>query len=146
MAVDRTLDLRPGVIDIADNVDDIITMLTPTVLTASDLTFSSEFEQYSTSAQNRVNITVIAGMVFLSGAVKPVVEIPSTGEHVIATLPASCRPQNQKYFVCQGSQRNVYTLIVKTNGEITLSRYGTTAYTKCPAGAFIRIECAYTIY
>ena len=146
MAIDRTLDLRPGVLDIADNVDDILTILTPTILNANDVTFSSDFEQYSSSAANRVNIVKIAGMVFLSGAVKPKVEIP-TGEHVIFTLPNSCKPTTDKYFVCQGSQSNKYTLRIHSDtGEVTMSRYGTVSYLVCPVGAFLRIESAYTIY
>ena len=146
MAIDRTLDLRPGVLDIADNVDNILTLLTPTILNASNVTFSSDFEQYSTASSNKINITVLNGIVYMSGAVKPKVEIASSGEHVILTLPNYCKPKNDKIFIQQGSQSNKFMMRIDTYGKVSMARYGTSSYINCPAGAFLRIDCAYSTY
>lgn len=37
------------------------------------------------------------------------------------------RPAKECYTLCQGSGKNTWLLTVKTNGEVTFSRYGTTS-------------------
>ena len=58
MAIDRTLDLRPATIDIADNVDDILKLLTPVIYDKNAITFETGFEPYNeTVAEQKIKIT-----------------------------------------------------------------------------------------
>lgn len=145
MAVDRSLNLRPGVLDIADIVDNLLEQLEPTVYTAQDLTFLNDFEQYSTSADNVIRITKVGNAVYIKGAIKPTQTIPANQATNACNLPSACVPTTSSYFVEQGSQMNRYCLKVSSTGVLEVSRYGTNTNSQISAGAWLRIDCSYRL-
>lgn len=145
MAVDRSLNLRPGVLDIADIVDGILQQITPVTYGADGVTWGSGFEQYSTSTTHLVRVERIGRAVYLSGAIKNLVERQANAESVILTLPSGLRPNATKLFVEQGGGINKYMMFVKPNGDVTASRYGTIDYIKMPVNAYLRIDCAFAL-
>lgn len=68
-----------------------------------------------------------AGLVIVSGAVKPKSTVASGGEMVIATLPDGCRPVQATTTLCQGSNGATWLLEIKTYnnqpGTMVASRY-----------------------
>lgn len=112
----------------------------------SALTISSGFEVYtagSTEPKYRVN----GNMVTIRGAVKPtaVVTAGATDIKFAGTIPAQYRPTFGQTFICQGSGMNRWLLTVKADGNIYVSRYGTSDYTDIPVGAWLTFCVTYSI-
>lgn len=145
MAVDRSLNLRPGVLDIADIVDGILEQITPVTLGADGVTWGNGFEQYSTSTTHQVRVERIGRAVYMSGAVKNLVERQANDQNTILTLPSGFRPSTSKVFVEQGGAINKYMMFVNPNGNVTISRYGTTQNANVPVNAYLRIDCAFAL-
>lgn len=85
-------------------------------------TLNSAFENYA--SDNVVQYRKIGNVVEIAGVVKPTETITGSSEATIFTLPAEYRPNKSRYYVCQGSYRNIWLLAVKSNGIVSLSRHG----------------------
>lgn len=165
MAVDRTKTLRPGVIDIANIVDNLLTAVNTlqssvsslqtkvtaletatkkTVYGASAITFESGFEQYDTGVNDAIEVTLFGNYVFLSGAVRVTTE-QAAGTVQFGRIRTNCRPNKRKIFVQNGSGQNKYCLMIYPNGTLWLSRYGVASNIAASANAWLRIDCAYAI-
>ena len=93
---------------------------------------------------NTPTATRVGRMVQLAGAFKPINQL-SAGQYVInQPLPVWARPLNNITFIQQGSGVNRLLLEVRKDGAILVSRYGTTADSAIPSGAWINISCVYT--
>ena len=92
------------------------------------LTLTSDFHTYEDSSPNIPMYRKVGKVVEIVGAIAPTSEIPSGTNKIIATLPEGYRPSKNRYFICQGSGRNIWTLYVYPNGSIIFARYGSSAY------------------
>lgn len=106
-------------------------------------TLTSSFTAYSTAQVPRYR--KVLNMVEINGAVKPAAELASGSTTTIFTLPEGYRPAKIIYRLCQGSAKNTWMLTINTNGTVTASRYGTTAYSDVPATAWLPFQAAFLI-
>lgn len=158
MAVDRTKTLRPGVIDIANIVDSLLTQVNTlqtkvaaletatkkTVYDSGAITFESGFEQYDSGVNDAIEVTLFGNYVFLSGAVRVTTE-QAAGTVQFGRIRSNCRPAKRKIFVQNGSGQNKYCLMIYSNGTMWLSRYGVASNIAASANAWLRIDCAYAL-
>lgn len=110
-----------------------------------NLTIASGFEVYGSGYTPRYRIN--GNLVTISGAITPTSVITSgtTDVKILGTISESFRPSTHAVFVCQGSGINHWTLTVKTDGNIYVSRYGTNAYVNIPVGAWMPFTVTYSI-
>lgn len=112
-----------------------------------DLELSDSFALYNGQAYNQPRYRVCGNTVSIRGSVTPTEALTSSSSDiVIATgIPEEYRPKVSEYFVCQGSVMNRWLCTVKSTGEITISKYGTTEYTEIPAGAWLAFCVTYQL-
>lgn len=92
---------------------------------------------------NTPTATRVGRTVQIAGAFKPINQL-SAGQYVInQPLPVWARPLNNVTLIQQGSGMNRVLLEVRKDGAILVSRYGTTADSAIPSGAWINISCVY---
>lgn len=92
---------------------------------------------------NTPTATRVGRTVQLAGAFKPINQL-SAGQYIInQPLPVWARPLNNITVIQQGSGVNRILLEVRKDGAILVSRYGTTADSAIPSGAWINISCVY---
>ena len=153
MAVDRTLNLRPGVIDIANNVDYLIDdveaifdFITPVTYDSSDLTFRNDFEPYNDSANTDViEITRIGTLVSIHGSIRKPSAQSAAGNILIAELPTELTPRYRQTAVNAATGMNRYMLSVNPDGLIGMARFGADTNIAIPANAWLRIDITYVL-
>ena len=108
-------------------------------------TIEDGFELYSTGAASAVRYRKVAGIVEIRGAVKPKASIAgSDTTHTIFTLPEGFRPDNVIRVVCQGSYWYHWLLMVKTNGEVSFSRYSDgNGFLEAPTTAWLPFQLTF---
>ena len=112
-----------------------------------NLTIASGFGLYSGTASNQPKYKVSGNVVTVMGVLSPTAEFTSstTGVTIASGIPANYRPSVNLQFVCQGSGMNNWCCSITTSGTITIARYGTTATTTVPAGAWLPFCVTYQI-
>ena len=112
-----------------------------------NLTIASGFELYNGTASNQPKYRVSGNVVTVMGILSPTAEFTSstTGVTIASGIPANYRPSVNLQFVCQGSGMNNWCCSITTSGTITIARYGTTATTTVPAGAWLPFCVTYQI-
>ena len=112
-----------------------------------DVSLKSGFTHYDSSAHCRYRR--FGKVVELRGAVKNTNAILSTDLNVSATVGnisiTSCRPSSALQFVQQGSGMNRFVLQVSTNGDLTVSRYGTTSPIQCGSGSWLNLYATWLV-
>lgn len=132
---DSRVSLGNSKLEIHDLIKVETTMLDP----ASGWQRYSEVMGYT----NTPTATRVGRTVQLAGAFKPINQL-SAGQYVInQPLPVWARPLNNITVIQQGSGVNRILLEVRKDGAILVSRYGTTADSAIPSGAWINISCVY---
>lgn len=108
---------------------------------------SEDFTLYNGQAYNQPRYRVSGNTVTIRGSVTPANAITSSSSDiVIATgIPEEYRPKVSEYFVCNGSVMNRWLCTVKSTGEITISKYGTTEYAEIPTGAWLAFCVTYQL-
>ena len=111
------------------------------------LTLNSSFSLYNGQIYNQPRYRVSGNTVTIRGSVTPANAITSSSSDiVIATgIPEEYRPKVSEYFVCNGSVMNRWLCTVKSTGEITISKYGTTEYAEIPTGAWLAFCVTYQL-
>lgn len=109
------------------------TLLSPTV----------EFETYSNAWIPTAKRTV-GRVITLSGAFKNKVALNLADETVMGFVPEWAYPTQDINFRVNGSGINTFLLKIKSNGQITISRYGTTSMIDVPIGAWLNLSCVYS--
>lgn len=133
---DSRVSLGNSKLEIHDLIKVETTMLDP----ASGWQRYSEVIGYT----NTPTATRIGRVVQLAGAFKPINPM-SAGQYTInEPLPVWARPMNNVTVIQQGSGMNRILIEVRQNGAIIVSRYGTTADSSLPSGAWINISCVYS--
>lgn len=98
------------------------------------LTLASGWTAYAASQTPKYR--KVGNVVEVVGTLKPTEQIAASGA-VIGTLPKGCKPQIAQYTLHQGSGMNRWLLLADTNGNLSVSRYGTTAETAIPSGTWM---------
>ena len=111
------------------------------------LELSEDFTLYNGQAYNQPRYRVSGNTVTIRGSVTPANAITSSSSDiVIATgIPEEYRPKVSEYFVCNGSVMNRWLCTVKSTGEITISKYGTTEYAEIPTSAWLAFCVTYQL-
>ena len=112
-----------------------------------NLTIASGFGLYNGTASNQPKYRVNGNVVTVMGVLSPTAEFTSstTGVTMASGIPANYRPSVNLQYVCQGSGMNNWCCSVTTSGTVTVSRYGTTAATTVPVGAWLPFCVTYQI-
>ena len=110
-------------------------------------TINTVFNVYQNKAVNKVKYRKIGKRVEIYGIITPASEISDTSTYTnIFTLPAAYRPPHDGIVkLCQGTGMNRWMLRVDSYGVVSFSRYGTTAFVACPAGAWLPFFVSYFI-
>ena len=156
MTIDRTLNLRPGVIDIANNVDnllsdvdalfDAVDFLTGVTYDSSDLTFRNDFEPYNdNSTQDVIEIMKIGALVSIHGSVKKTTAQSVAGNLSIAALPSELTPRYRQSTINAATGMNRYMTVVNTDGLLSLARFGIDTNVGVPANTWLRIDITYVL-
>lgn len=128
----------------------------PVILRYSDLlsindtalTASTDWAVYSTSGVSQPIASRSQGAITLSGAFKPLENLPVTGvseSYVMAVLPPGLRPSKRAEFINAGSGLRKYLLTVYPNGNVEASRnVDLGGYTPFNSGGFYSISCVFT--
>ena len=104
-------------------------------------TLTSNFELYDSSAN--VNVLRAGNVVNIIGSVKPKSEIASGQNTTMFTIPVGYRPTRNALSIMQGSGINRWLLDVGTNGNVRVSRYGTSSETAIPQAAWLPFSVTY---
>lgn len=113
-------------------------------------TLSSDFAMYGSDENaNKTRYRKDGRLVEVRGIVKPVVDLPKSGDantdiYPIFTLPTGYRPNSPIYVMCQGSGNCTWLLRVNNNGEVGFSRYrnGNTS-TTASVGAWLPFQVTF---
>lgn len=109
------------------------------------LTLTSDFHTYEDSSPNIPMYRKVGKVVEIVGAIAPTREIPSGTNKLIATLPEGYRPSKNRYFICQGSDRNIWTLYVYPDGSIVFARYGSSAYVAASTSVWLPFNVTFLV-
>lgn len=110
------------------------------------LTLDSNFVAYNGTQDNTPKYKVRDKIVEIRGIVSPTTEYTSDTTYVtIATLPSEVCPSDNIFQICQGSGINKWLLKIATNGVISISRYGTTAFASVPTNAWLVFNVIYLL-
>lgn len=132
---DSRVSLGNSKLEIHDLIKVETTMLDP----ASGWQRYSEVIGYT----NTPTATRVGRTVQLAGAFKPINQL-NAGQYTInQPLPVWARPLNNIAVIQQGSGVNRILIEVRKDGAILVSRYGTTADSAIPSGAWINISCVF---
>lgn len=104
-------------------------------------TVASGFRAYNGTTSNTPQYRRIGKQVKIRGVLQPTAAIAaSTTAKAMFTLPEGFKPSKQEYKLCQGSIKNTWLLTIFTDGEVGISRYGTTASAEIPTSAWLPFE------
>lgn len=109
-------------------------------------TIGSDFKMYgSSAADNQPRYRKDGRLVEVRGVVTPINDIAgSTTSYTILTLPNGYRPNSPIYVICQGSGNCTWMLGIKTNGDVSFSRYRNgDATTTAAAGAWLPFQAVF---
>lgn len=104
-------------------------------------TIASGFRAYNGTTSNTPQYRRIGKQVKIRGVLQPTAAISaSTTAKAMFTLPEGFKPSKQEYKLCQGSIKNTWLLTIFSNGEVGISRYGTTASAEISTSAWLPFE------
>ena len=112
-----------------------------------DLVLDDAFAVYDNTESNIPKCKGRAGIVTIQGSVSPKTEFESNNIPVVIAsgIPEGMRPTEHLQFICQGSGMNRWNLTVRTDGRITMARYGTTGATTVPTTAWLVFCVTYQV-
>jgi len=112
-----------------------------------DLEYTSDFKCYSDNILFSPKCRKIGEVISVRGILSPTKILTNQGtELLMFTLPALYSPRFMpRYFVCHGSGSNKWLLTVKENGNVMISRYGTTSFIDIPENAWLPFDVTFMI-
>lgn len=138
--------LTPDGLTFNDGTNSVIYGTTQTY-TVPQSAFSSEFRLYNTNVP--VQIRKSGNTVAMTGCVQPTQVITgSNSDHVIFTIPSAwfVRPPQEIVLAMQGGAYYKWCLKVKTNGEVTFSRFSAKdAYADVPTNGWLPFHATWII-
>lgn len=110
-------------------------------------TLTNQFKAYHDIDGNIPRYRKVGKTVEIRGVLAPTSTIAASNDETIAfTLPSGFRPSGtQRDYICQGSGRNVWLLTVFPEGDVGVSRYGTTANSDIPTSAWMPFNAVFMI-
>ena len=129
--------------------EDLLEIALPVSFSASewtDLTLSDDFVVYANNnPANKPAYKAIGQMVCVRGIVSPKEAYTSTNtlKTIASGIPEELRPPFSLGFICQGSGFNKWLCSITPNGEVAISRYGTTSNVNVPANAWLIFTVVY---
>lgn len=111
------------------------------------LSWASGFKSYNDSEANGVRYKRIGNVVYVRGIATPTAQIASGKITTMCTLPTGYRPTGIDRGIgrMQGSGMNSWDLHVKTSGQVTIERYGTTTNSAIATGAWLPFDFSFAI-
>lgn len=107
---------------------------------------SSAFVTNSNSWATITKFRKVGNVVEITGTISPATELSeTTTERRVFTLPEGYRPEQMHWFHCQGAVMNTCCVIVRTDGQVTLSRYGVTDKGAMPTSGIAFIQCTFLV-
>ena len=106
-----------------------------------------DFKPYNDTDANIPRYRKVGQVVEIRGVLAPTSTIAASTDTVTAfTLPDGFRPSGtQRYYICQGSGRNVWLLTVYPDGDVGVARYGTTGTSDIPTSAWLPFNATFLI-
>ena len=115
-----------------------------TTVTSAPITFASGYKSYGSGYPNTV--WKFGNICCMFGAVTPTANKSAAKSPVaFGTIPEGFRPAGTRYFVCQGSDMNRWTLSVAADGTVSWSRYGSSSSSSVPSGAWLVFSAVWTV-
>lgn len=111
----------------------------------NNLTLTSDFHAYEDTSSKTPKYKKTGKLVEMIGEIAPTSNIPAGENKIIATLPEGFRPSKNRFFVCQGSGRAIWTLYAYSNGNIIFSRYGKSEYTDAPTSTWLPFNVMFLV-
>lgn len=109
------------------------------------LALTSDFHTYADSSPNTPMYRKVGKVVEIVGAIAPTSNISADTNKIIATLPEGYRPSKNRYFVCQGTGRAIWTLHVYPDGQVIFSRYGKSDYTDVSTNVWLPFNVMFLV-
>ena len=109
------------------------------------LTLNSDFHTYEDNSANTPQYRKIGKVIEIVGAIAPTSNISAGTNKTIATLPEGYRPSKNRYFICQGTGRAIWTLYVYSNGNVIFSRYGKSDYTDVSTDVWLPFNVTFLV-
>lgn len=109
-------------------------------------TVASKFEVYTSGKPPKYR--KVGNLMEVRGILTPksTLSASSVGtEYTMFTLPAGCRPSDRISLLMQGSGMNKWMFDIGTDGVCSISRYGGTAVTDIPAGAWLSFQASFFV-
>lgn len=110
-----------------------------------DLTLTSDFHAYRDISSKAPKYRKTGKLVEIIGEIAPTSNISAGENKIITTLPEGFRPSVDRYFICQGSGRAIWTLYVYTDGRVIFSRYGKSEYTEAPTSVWLPFSVMFLV-
>ena len=109
------------------------------------LTLTSDFHTYEDNSANTPQYRKTGKVVEIVGAIAPTSNISAGTNKTIATLPEGYRPSKNRYFICQGTIRAIWTLYVYSDGRVIFSRYGKSEYADASTDVWLPFNITFLI-
>lgn len=109
------------------------------------LTLTSDFKVYGDSNSKTPKFRKMGKVVEILGEISPKANISSGSSKTIATLPEGYRPSRNRYFICQGTGRAIWTLYVYSDGQVIFSRYGKSEYTDVSTDVWLPFNVTFLV-
>lgn len=109
------------------------------------LTLTSDFHTYEDNSANTPQYRKTGKVVEIVGAIAPTSNISAGTNKTIATLPEGYRPSKNRYFICQGTIRAIWTLYVYSNGQVIFSRYGKSEYADASTDVWLPFNVTFLV-
>lgn len=111
------------------------------VNTTGSVTLNAGFTDYSST--QATSVIRNGNQVQIQGAVKNSTILAAADSTIVGTVPAGYRPASNVNITAHGSGMNLFLLQIFTNGNVTVSRYGTNEMIDVPVGAWLNIGVSY---
>ncbi len=105
-----------------------------------------KFKAYYDNPDNLPKYRIRNRVIEIRGVVSPKVQYKSDATQVpFAKIPAELAPANNLYQICLGSGKETWELCLLKTGELTISRYGLTAFADVLTNARLVFTLTYTL-
>lgn len=111
----------------------------------NNLTLTSDFHAYEDTSSKTPKYKKTGKLVEIIGEIAPTSNIPAGENKIIATLPEGYRPSGNRYFICQGTGRAIWTLYVYSDGRVIFSRYGKSEYADASTNVWLPFNVMFLV-
>lgn len=107
---------------------------------------TDKFKPYQERDVNRIRYRKYGNIVYIRGSIEVVSAIDKDAITKIFDIGLDCCPKDMPvYGVMQGTEINKWCLTIKTDGTVSIQRFGTTEKVDVPVGTWLNIDISYPI-